>query len=96
MVEPGVFQTELGNSAARPQHPVADYDAITDQLPGLYDWTPGNLAGAVRSIVGITAEDGAPLRLYLGHGLDEVRGHQKTRLEEWDRQQNLTESALQI
>lgn len=51
MIEPGVFETELGTSASAPENPIAAYDATADQMTDLYDWTPGDLDAAARAIV---------------------------------------------
>lgn len=90
MIEPGVFETELGSSASQPEHPIDDYDATAEQLPDLYDWTPGDLHAAARAIVTISEDDDAPLRFYVGHGLDSVRRHYDERLAEWARYEELT------
>lgn len=90
MVESGVFETELGSSAAAPRTPIDDYDAAAEQLPELYDWTPGDLEAAARAIVTITEAEDAPMRFYVGHGLDSVRRHYQERLDEWARWDELT------
>jgi NAD(P)-dependent dehydrogenase (short-subunit alcohol dehydrogenase family) len=40
IVEPGVFQTGLGESAVQPSRTIDAYARAADQIPGLYDWTP--------------------------------------------------------
>lgn len=92
MIEPGVFETELGSSAAQPKHPIDAYDATAQQMPDLYDWTPGDLDAAARAIVTISQDDDAPLRFYVGHGLDSVRRHYGERLDEWARYEELTDT----
>ncbi|MBC2644203.1 MULTISPECIES: SDR family oxidoreductase [unclassified Rhodococcus (in: high G+C Gram-positive bacteria)] len=94
IVEPGVFHTDLGDSAVQPAHPIEAYAPAADQLPGLYDWTPGNLEGAARAIASIAARPGAPLRLYVGHGLDDVRRHYHERLDGWAASEHLTRGTL--
>lgn len=83
IVEPGVFHTGLGESAVQPSRTIDAYAPAAHQLPGLYDWTPGNLEGAAQTIVSIAGRSDAPLRLYVGHGLDDVRRHYHQRLDEW-------------
>ncbi|WP_025778262.1 SDR family NAD(P)-dependent oxidoreductase [Brevibacterium sp. VCM10] len=94
IVEPGVFSTELGNSVVTPKNPVADYDPSAAQAADLYDWTPGDLAGAARAIASVAGESDAPLRLYVGHGLDDVRRHYRNRLDEWQSREDLTSTTL--
>ncbi|WP_374229685.1 SDR family NAD(P)-dependent oxidoreductase [Rhodococcus opacus] len=60
IVEPGVFQTGLGESAVQPSRTIDAYAPAADQLPGLYDWTPGNLEGAAQTIVSIADRPDAP------------------------------------
>lgn len=92
IVEPGVFETALAESARSPENPIGDYDAAAAALPDLYDWTPGDLPSAARAIVSVTGSEKAPLRLYVGAGLDSVRRHYAERLAEWDRFEQLTDS----
>ncbi|KAF0962735.1 hypothetical protein [Rhodococcus sp. T7] len=94
IVEPGVFKTGLGESAVQPSRTIDAYAAAAHQLPGLYDWTPGNLEGAARTIVSIADRPDAPLRLYVGHGLDDVRRHYHHRLDEWAASEHLTRATL--
>ena len=90
MIEPGVFETELGSSASQPKNPIDAYDATAEHMADLYDWTPGDLDAAARAIVTISEVDDAPVRLYVGHGLDSVRRHYDERLAEWARYEELT------
>ncbi|MCT1545570.1 MULTISPECIES: SDR family NAD(P)-dependent oxidoreductase [Kocuria] len=90
MVEPGVFETELGSSASQTENPIDAYDATAEQMPDLYDWTPGDLDASARAIVTISEDDAAPVRFYVGHGLDSVRRHYDERLAQWARYEDLT------
>ena len=94
IVEPGVFHTGLGESAVQPSRTIDAYAPAAHQLPGLYDWTPGNLEGAAQTIVSIADRPDAPLRLYVGHGLDDVRRHYHQRLDEWAASEHLTRATL--
>lgn len=93
-IEPGVFETDLGTSVATPRNPIGAYDAADAQLPDMYDWTPGNLEEAAKAIVSVTGSEDAPLRLVVGHGLDDVRRFQRDRLAEWDRTESITRRSL--
>ncbi|GAA4553028.1 SDR family NAD(P)-dependent oxidoreductase [Amycolatopsis samaneae] len=94
IVEPGVFATRLGDSAVQPARPLDAYAPAAEQLPGLYDWTPGDLQGAAEAIVAIAGQPDAPLRLYVGHGLDDVRRHYQDRLDGWAAYEHLTRRTL--
>ncbi|MGV9711462.1 SDR family NAD(P)-dependent oxidoreductase [Gordonia sp. NPDC003424] len=94
IVEPGVFQTGLGGSAVGPENPIADYDAASALLPDLYDWTPGNLDAAAAAIEEIADKPDAPLRLYVGHGLDDVQRHYRQRMDAWDQTAPITATTL--
>jgi NAD(P)-dependent dehydrogenase (short-subunit alcohol dehydrogenase family) len=94
IVEPGVFSTELGNSVLTPKNPVDDYDPSAAQAAEIYDWAPGDLEGAARAIASIAGDSDAPLRLYVGHGLDDVRRHYQNRLDEWTSQEELISTTL--
>ncbi|MBK0332380.1 SDR family oxidoreductase [Brachybacterium sp. MASK1Z-5] len=93
-IEPGVFETELGEGATATRHPINAYDAANAQLPDMYDWTPGNLEEAAKAIVAVAGTEDAPLRLVVGHGLDDVRRFHRDRLAEWDRTESLTRPTL--
>ncbi|PBC49892.1 hypothetical protein CJ179_11320 [Rhodococcus sp. ACS1] len=82
IVEPGVFKTRLGESAVQPPRTIDAYAPAADQLPRLYDRTPGNLEGAAQTIVSIAGRPDAPLRFYVGNALDDVRRHYHQRLDE--------------
>ncbi|MFF0668700.1 SDR family NAD(P)-dependent oxidoreductase [Streptomyces tendae] len=85
IIEPGVFETELGSSVVTPASPIEAYDPAAAQLPDPYDWAPGDLGAAARAVESIAGRPDAPLRLYVGHGLDEVRRHYGDRLKSWER-----------
>ncbi|MFF2316934.1 SDR family NAD(P)-dependent oxidoreductase [Arthrobacter sp. NPDC058097] len=90
IVEPGVFETELASSVIPAAVPIEAYDPAAAQLPGLYDWTPGNLGAAARAIESVAGRPDAPLRLYVGHGLDDVRRHYEDRLNDWEHTAEIT------
>lgn len=95
IVEPGLFATGLGASAGRPASPIDAYyapDAAINR--SWYDGTLGSVAAAAEAIVSVAGTERPPLRLYVGHGLDDARRNVAQRLEEWGTWESLTRSTL--
>ena len=95
IVEPGMFATNLGASASRPANPIDAYyspDAAINRP--WYDPAVGDLAKAAEAIVSVSGTENPPLRLYVGHALDDARRYATDRLDEWDRWRHLTDTTL--
>lgn len=95
IIQPGLFATGLAESAGRPNHPIDAYWS-PESAAGRpwYNQTLGNLKAAAQAIVSIAGSREAPLRLYVGHGLEDARHYTQERLDEWDRWEKLTETTL--
>ena len=94
IVEPGVFETALGSKAEAPAQTIEAYASAARLRDGMFDFTPGNLDRANEAIVAIAGSPDAPLRLYVGHGLDSVRKRYKERLDAWTQQEAVTRTTL--
>lgn len=95
IVEPGPFATGLGGSARRPVQQIDAYwDADSAAGRAWFDPTLGNLTASAQAIVSITGNPDAPVRLYVGHTLNDARRYAQERLDEWDRWEKITEATL--
>jgi short-subunit dehydrogenase len=94
IVEPGAFETQLGVKGVEPETPVREYAAAGDLLPGMFDFSRGNLDAACETIVGITGVPDAPLRLYVGNGLDDVKRRLRDHLDQYLATEQLTKRSL--
>jgi len=92
IVEPGVFETNLESSLVRPEVTIPAYSEAASNLPSTFDYTPGDLQAASVAIATIAGQPDAPLRLYVGHGLDSVRRRYQDRLHTWASYDEVTES----
>lgn len=95
IIEPGLFDTELGSSAKMVEHPVAAYhteDSATRRQ--WFDPRQGSLPGAARAIVDVANSPQPPLRLFVGHGLEDVRGYTAERLRQWEQTEEITRGTL--
>ena len=94
IIEPGVFATQLGAKGVQPENPIAEYAPARSLLPGMFDFTAGNLEAASEAVVGISGATDAPLRLYVGHGLDSVRRRYQDHLDEYAATEHITKQTL--
>ena len=96
IVEPGVFATELGRNAIPPETTVEAYanSPAAAALRQVFDFSPGNIDAACDAIVSISGAPDAPLRLYVGHGLDGVRRRHRERLDTWAAWEHVTSATL--
>jgi short-subunit dehydrogenase len=94
IVEPGAFSTKLGDNGTAPLHAIDAYASSRDVLPTIFDFTPGDLEAASEAVVSISGRLDAPLRLYVGHGLDSVRRHYQRQLDGWTAYEHITATTL--
>ncbi|WP_425839905.1 SDR family oxidoreductase [Streptomyces fractus] len=94
IVEPGVFETQLPTKGDVPEQRIDAYAPAAEALPDMFDFTPGNLKAASEAVVEISDADKAPMRLYVGHGLDSVRRRYQDHLDQWAEQEHLTRRTL--
>ncbi|MGF6916073.1 SDR family oxidoreductase [Paraburkholderia strydomiana] len=94
IVEPGYFETELGSKAEAPAQRIEAYAPAAELRGAIFDYTPGNLDGASEAIVSIAGSKDAPVRLYVGHGLDSVRKRYQEHLDAWKQNESITRSTL--
>lgn len=95
IIEPGLFDTELGASAKRPSRTIdAYYGDGSAAETTWYDQRSGSLPAAAEAIVTVANDTNPPLRLYVGHGLDDVRRYTTERLQQWADTEALTRTTL--
>jgi len=94
IIEPGVFATELGAKGVQPENPIDEYAPARELLPGMFDFTAGSLEVASDAIVKISGTSDAPLRLYVGHGLDSVRRRYQDHLDQYAATEYITNTTL--
>ncbi len=94
IIEPGVFPTQLGAKGVSPENPIAEYEPARELFGGMFDFTAGNLEAASDAILGISGAAGAPLRLYVGPGLDDVRRRYQKHLDEYTATEHIANRTL--
>ena len=90
IVEPGAFETQLGAKGVEPEEPLIEYTVAKDLLPSMFDFSRGNLEAACKVIVSISGEPSAPLRLFVGRGLNDVMRRHQNDLEQYLTTEHLT------
>jgi len=96
IIQPGVFPTALGAKSIQPETPMAEYASDGNLLIDMLDFTPSDLGPASEAIVAISDRDDAPVRLYVGHGLDSVRKRFHKHLYEYDTTESITQKTMSI
>jgi hypothetical protein len=56
----------------------------------MFDFTPGDIDAAAQAVDSTAGRPDAPLRLYVGHGLDDLRRRYQEHLGTWAEQESLT------
>lgn len=94
IIEPGAFATQLGAKNRGPENPISEYAAAGDLLPSMFNFATGNLTAASEAIVSISGRDDAPLRLFVGHGLADVRRRYQQHIDQYRETEHLTKTTV--
>lgn len=94
VVQPGKFLSDLVGKSEAPEQAVAEYEAANAHRAEIMDYTPGNMTAASEAIVSIAGAPDAPMRLYVGHGLDHVRKRYQRHLDTWTQWEQTTLQTL--